>query len=115
MLKLICVIFVVLSSNTNAQSINGTPLKELDIEYIELKVSVHVNHQIIVSYDDQSETAVSNKKPKFNSLKDEEGNIIVLSTRIAALNFFAKNGFELVESYTTESPSFQYFILKKKD
>ncbi len=117
LLKFTFILFTVLTSNAYTQSINGTPIQDLDIEYIEIKIQVtqiNMSDRISVSYDEQGEIYVSNKKPNVNALRDKEGNMIVLPSRIIALNFFAKNGFELVESFASESPSFQYLILRRK-
>lgn len=115
LIKITSLLFIISSNICYAQSINGTPLNELDIEYLEIKTSMSLNPRISVSYDEQGEIFVSNKKPNINSLRDENGNMIVLPTQIAALNFFAKNGFELVEAFAIETPAFRYLILRRKD
>lgn len=115
LMKPLFILFLVISNNTFAQSIDGVPLKDLDVEYIEIQITVTNGHKIWFSYGDEETTFVSSNRPSYNTLKDDNGNMIVLSSRIGALNFLAKNGFELIESNADADSGYQYYILRRKD
>ena len=98
-----------------AQTINDIPVKDLDVNYIEImgqrglfstKVEVRIDYgQRTKLFTKNKEVYIydeNNKRVKFNSMMD-------------ALNFFSENGFEYVNSYviTHGNQNVYHHLLRK--
>jgi len=98
-----------------AQTINDIPLKDVDVEYIEIVGSTKAfSTKLNIELDFGQENKFwSNKEYQ---LKNAEGKKIEFNSMIDALNFMAKNGYELIMPYivTVSNQSVYHYLLRKK-
>jgi hypothetical protein len=110
------VLALLFHSASHAQTINDVPLKDIDVEYIEIVgTPVAFTSKLSIDLDFGQENKFwSNKEYQ---LKDAEGKKIKFNSMIDALNFMAKNGYELIMPYIVSNPSSQsvyHYLLRKK-
>ena len=100
-----------------AQSINGIALKDLEVEYLEIigeDKSLSPRQNIGFDYGQEKYSALH---PYRNTrVTDANGQEMQFIYMVEALNFMAKNGFELVQAYTSRKneESIYHYILKRK-
>jgi hypothetical protein len=103
-------------ANSFSQTINDIPIKEIDIEYIQIVGSGNFRvGKIGVRIDFGNENKyLSTKEIR---IKDENGDLLEFNSMIDALNFLSKNGYEFIDSYTIphDYNDTCYYILKKRD
>lgn len=102
-------------TSTYAQTVNGVLLKDLDSEYVQIigepkLLSDKIN--LVVDYGQERKRLYS--KPMM--LMDTANREMEFNSMIDALNFMARNGYELVESFgvNKEYPYPQYLMRKRK-
>lgn len=85
--------------NTNAQTVNDIPIKDIDVEYIQLiGMSKPFSNKVTIQIDFGQKTKFFSTG-KETVVKDKEGKIMDFHSMIDALNFMAKNGFEFVNAF----------------
>lgn len=101
----------------NAQTINDIPIKDIDVEYIQItgkSVPLTTKQDISIDFGQRSKYF----RPKTNMIKDENGKTIDFNSMIDALNYMSNFGFELVSSHGLFNQNLNdrinYFILRKK-
>lgn len=104
-----------LAASAHAQTVNGVPLKDLDTEYVHIigetkMLSDKIN--LVVDYGQERKRLYS--KPMM--LMDADNREMEFNSMIDALNFMARNGYELVESFgvNKEYPYPQHLMHKKR-
>jgi hypothetical protein len=113
----ICLLF---GFSSFSQTVNGVPLSELDVQYISIEVKqIHVKGKgfLMRVHVNFGENRVSISYNQDNILLDRYGDPINFDTMLDALNFFAKNGFELAQAYVASYdsfPDFHCYILRRK-
>jgi hypothetical protein len=103
-------------TNAYSQTVNGIPLKDLDIDYVDIVgTQKYFSTDLKINIDFGKENKLLNQN-KDNPLKDENGKKIVFNSMIDALNFMSKNNYELVQAYEDNKniPGFHYVLRKKK-
>lgn len=106
---------LLLSVSAIAQSVNGIPIKDIDVTYIQIvgrgnltgtKVSVDVD------FGQQNKVFSSDD----TRIVDESGSLVKFNSMIDALNFFNRNGYEYVDAYTVTigSSNVYHYLLRKK-
>jgi hypothetical protein len=96
--------------------VNDIPIKEIDIEYIQIVGSGNFRAgKVEVKIDFGNENKYLSTKE--NRIKDENGELLKFNSMIDALNFLSKNGYEFIDAYTLplEFNDTCYYILKKRD
>jgi hypothetical protein len=116
MKKLFILSFMAFASVAFAQTVNDVPLKNLDVEYVQIigtgrSLSTKVNVEIDFGQETKS---ISFKNG--TSIKDERGRNVKFNSMMDALNFMSANGYAFQFAYTTNDKDDQaiYYILKKK-
>ena len=104
-------------SGSFAQTVNGTPLKDIDVDYVQIVGKAKaMSAKVTVDIDFGQENSYwTNKDTQIN---DENGNKIVFNSMIDALNFMSKNGYEFVTAYTVTLGNqnvYHYLMNKKKE
>lgn len=109
-----------------AQTINNVPLKDIDVEYIEIVGTPNVlSTKLTIALDFGQENKFwSNKEYE---LRDADGKRIKFNSMIDALNFMGKNGYELIMPYivpgtnsassntgTNTGSSIHHYLLRRK-
>jgi len=112
---LIALIGLVSLTTSFAQSINGTPIKDIDVEYVQIigtakAFSNKVNIQLDFGQKD------SMWKAKDTQVLDENGKNVEYNSMIDALNFKSHNGYDFVQAYaiTIGNSNVYHYLLKKK-
>lgn len=100
---------------SQAQTVNDVPLKDVDVEYIEIVGSANLfSTKLNIRLDFGQENKFWTNKEYL--LKDAEGKKIEFNSMIDALNFMSKNGYELITPYvvTDSTVSVYHYLLRKK-
>ena len=101
----------------NSQTVNDIPLKDIDVEYVQiLGTSKLMSTKLIIEIDFGQRTKFFSVG-KETILKDETGKALDFNSMIDALNFMAQNGFEFVNAYTITvgNQNVYHYVLKKKN
>lgn len=99
-----------------SQTINGTPLKDIDVEYIQIVgTSKLLSTKVTINLDFGQEDKFWNAKD--TQLLDENGKPVILNSMIDALNFMSKNGYEFVQAYalTIGNQNIYHYLMRKKN
>ena len=105
------VLLCLLIKTANAQTVNGVPLKDSDLEYIQFtEMSKPMKESKRVVFYDFGKNRVDG----FD--KDEKGNSIEDIKAIDALNLLSKHGYEFVQTYTVfrNGEPQQFYLMRKK-
>jgi hypothetical protein len=102
-------------SQSFSQTVNDIPIKEIDVEYIQIvgtgnfrsgKVNVRIDFGKENKYLSTKETRI----------KDENGKLLEFNSMVDALNFFSKNGYEFIDAYSLPFEHNEcYYMLRKRD
>ncbi len=107
-----------LAFSSQAQSINGIPVAELDMEYIQViarPYSVKGEYFIIVNLG-QKEPLKLTKEKRFGTLFiDEKGEKFDVINTVEALNLMYEYGYEVFSTYYCQTGGMEgeYFMLRK--
>lgn len=117
MKKLFILSLIALSAVSFAQTVNDVPLKDIDVDYIQIiGTSRSLSTKVNVEIDFGQETKSISFKNGTN-IKDERGRNVKFNSMMDALNFMSANGYSFQFAYTAnnEKDEAVYYILKKKD
>lgn len=104
-------------SNVYSQTVNDIPLKDIDVEYVQIVgTSKLMSTKLTIQIDFGQRTKFFSAG-KETILKDEQGKALDFNSMIDALNFMAQNGFEFVNAYTitVSNQNVYHYILKRKN
>jgi hypothetical protein len=115
---LIVGILLFVGKTMTAQTIDGTPIDEIEAHYVVIKgatkaLSPNFNIQILIGQDPEYL-----RSSKDTEIKDENGKKIEFNSITNALNFMADHGYRLVDAYAAlelDSRPVHHYILTKKD
>lgn len=110
------ILFGLLLSNLNAQTVNDIPINEIDVEYIQIVgTSKLLSNKVTIQIDFGQENKYWSNKD--TQVKDENGKLLVFNSMIDSLNFLSENGYEFVNAYaiTLGNQNVYHYILKRKD
>jgi len=99
-----------------AQTVNDVPLKDMDVEYIEIVgSSKFMSTKLTVSLDFGQHTKMFSSG-KETLLKDADGKLVEFNSMIDALNFMSENGYDFTTAYTvtTNNQNVYHYILRKR-
>lgn len=118
MKKLSASIIIVLFTMINAQSqtVNDVPLKNIDVEYVEIVGTARVlSTKLTVQIDFGQENKLFSSD-KDTRIKDVDGRNMIFNSMIDALNFMTKNGYEFVQAYAVlvSNQNVYHYLLRKK-
>lgn len=111
--------FVLFFSLTSfGQTVNDIPIKDIDVEYIEIVgTSRLLSKKISISIDFGQEVKafVGAKQIK---IKDTNGKNLIFNSMIDALNFMSQNGYSFVQAYAVSEGKqnvYHYLMRKTED
>ncbi len=80
-----------------SQTVNNTPIKDIDVEYIEIvgKSAKAFSRKLKVNLDFGQKNRAFTQVD--SQIKDKNGNTIEFNSMIDALNFMDQNGYEFVQ------------------
>ena len=113
-MSLLLVIFCF--SFANSQTINGVPLKEVDVEFVQIVGTAKLlstQLSIQIDFGQRTKLFTANKE---TLLRDEQGNPLILNSMMDALNFMSKNGYDFLDAYalTNGSQNVYHLLLQKR-
>lgn len=102
-------------SNVYAQTVNDIPLKDIDVEYVQIVGTSKLMGRKLFIQIDFGQTTKFWSVGKETILKDNQGKALDFNSMIDALNFMAENGYEFVNAYTISvgNQSVYHYILRK--
>lgn len=101
---------------TNAQTVNDVPIKDIDVEYIQIVgTQAGFSKKVNIEVDFGQETKFFSTKGE-TFIKDENGKIMKFNSMIDALNFFSKYGYNFIQAYAfvTGNQTVYHYLLKKE-
>lgn len=116
MKNLILFFLLCVSFSMSSQTVNNIPLKDIDVEYIQIVgTSRMMSDKVNIEIDFGQDTKFfgSNKRKK---IRDKKGNKVKFNSMIDALNYMSQNGFSFVQAYalTEEKQNIYHYLMKKK-
>lgn len=118
-MKKLFLLFVTCSlfSTLRSQTVNNIPLREIQAEYVEMTVipkAFSSKKNILIDYGQVTGFSLA---PKEAALRDSDGKYIDFASPMEALNFIAKNGFELITAFSppTENSTWRIYLLRNKN
>ncbi len=118
MKKILLGISFLFSLSSVAQTINGIPIMDLEVEYLQiLGTSKMMSTKLTITIDIGQKTkyiSMSNNSD-VTLLKDENGQGIIFNSMIDALNFMSANGYDYVNSYaiTVGGQNVYHYLMRK--
>lgn len=102
---------------TNAQSVNGTPINEIDVEYVMIVGTSQMFSKKVTIDIDFGQNTKFFSSGKETQIKDAEGKDMKFNSMIDALNFMSSSGYEFVNAYAITMGGNQHvyhFVLRNK-
>lgn len=117
-MKKLLLTFTLLFSFTGfAQTINGIPLKDLDVEYLQIVgTSKYMSSKLNINIDIGQRTKLLSSNTDVARIKDANGEVIVFNSIIDALNFMSANGYDFLTSniVTIGEQNVYHYLMRKK-
>lgn len=100
----------------NAQTVNGIPIKDIDVEYVQIVGTSKLFSTKLTIQIDFGQRTKFFSSGKETILKDEDEKTLEFNSMIDALNFMSKNGFEFVNAYaiTVSNQNVYHYLLRSK-
>jgi|TARA_B110000908_G_C10170558_1_gene410614 hypothetical protein len=108
--------FAFIGTQAYSQSVNGTPIEDIEAEYIQIVgYSKLLSNKVTIMIDFGQSTKFFNSG-KEKVVKDENGNLVKFNSMIDALNFMSKNGYEFQTAYAFAigNQNVYHYLLKKR-
>ena len=112
---LMFLLFVFGLSNSFSQTVNGVPIKDIDVDYMQIVgTSRFMSNKVTIEIDFGQQNKYWSAKD--TKVKDENGKLMKFNSIIDALNFFSKNGYEFVTAYAfaVDNQNVYHYLMKKK-
>ncbi len=113
---LINFLFAVGLSTSYAQTVNDKPIKEIDVEFVQIVgTSKLLSNKLTIEIDFGQENKFWNADD--TQVKDENGKLMVFNSMIDALNFMSKNGYNFINAYTITigNQNVYHYLLQKRN
>ena len=99
----------------NAQTVNGKPISEIDVDYIELTGATRfLSNKVNIEIDfGQTDKLFSSKDTE---IRDENNKRVKFNSMIEAVNFFSKNGYAYIDgsSFSVDGTTYYLYIMEKR-
>jgi hypothetical protein len=119
MKKIILLAILAASSFTlKAQTVNDTPIKDIDVDYVQIVGTTKAFSTKLTIQIDFGQRTKFFSTGKETIVKDEDGKALDFNSMIDALNFMSKNGFEFVNAYVmivSNQYVYNYILRNKKN
>lgn len=109
-------LLMMLSTLSFSQTVNGIPLKDIDVVYVQIVGRAKLfSTDLAIDIDFGQKNKVFSKKD--TRIVDVDGKDVVLHSMVDALNFMCENGYSFVTAYaiTVSNQNVYHFLLKKND
>lgn len=111
----IFIAFITASFCGYSQTVNDIPIKDIDVEYIQIVgTGKLLSNKVTIEIDFGQENKVFSSKD--TQVKDENGKLVVFNSMIDALNFMSKHGYDFLSAYalTISNTNVYHFLLRKR-
>ena len=100
--------------STFCQTVNDVPIKDIDVEYVDVIGSYARKNKLNIELDFGQQQKLSTTKD--TRIKDADGKTLTFNSMIDALNFMSKNGYEFVQAYGigVDSAKVHHYLLRKR-
>ncbi|WP_264552770.1 hypothetical protein [Flavobacterium sp. N2038] len=98
------------------QTINGIPIKDLDVQYLQIVgTSKLMSSKLTITIDIGQKTKYFSSNTDATLLKDEKGEGLVFNSMIDALNFMSSQGYSFVTSniISLGGQNVYHYLMKK--
>lgn len=109
-------LFLCFLLNANSQTVNDVPIKDIDVEYVQIVgTSRLLSTKLTIEIDFGQENKLFSSD-KDTRVKDANGKNMIFNSMIDALNFMTKNGYEFVQAYaiSVSNQNVYHYLLRKK-
>ena len=109
-------LFVFFLLGAQSQTVNDIPLKDIDVNYVEIVGTSRVlSSKLTVEIDFGQENKLFSSA-KDTRIKDASGKNMIFNSMIDALNFMTTNGYEFVQAYAVavSNQNVYHYLLKRK-
>ena len=96
------------------QTVNGIPMNEIDVEYVQIVGTGKIfSNKVTIEIDFGQENKVFNNKD--TQIIDKNVKLVAFNSMIDALNFMSANGYEFVTAYavTISNQNVYHYLLRK--
>lgn len=107
-------LILVCSLTIKAQTVNNIPIKDIDVEYVQIVgTSRHFSTKLTIQIDFGQRTKFFSFG-KETIVKDTDGNAVDFNSMIDALNFMSKNDYEFVNAFaiTVGDQNVYHYLLR---
>lgn len=98
-----------------AQTVNGVPIKEIDVEHIQIVgVTKMMSTKVTIHIDFGQRNKIFNNRD--TEIRDENDKAVEFNSMIDALNFMTANGYEFVQAYAfsvASGPNVYHYLMRK--
>ncbi len=116
LLLLLCLTFL-FTVSFYGQTINGKPLKDLDVEYLQIVgTSKMMSSKLTIAIDIGQKTKFFSNNKDETLLQDENGDGLIFNSMIDALNFLSSNGYAFVTAniVTIGGQNVYHYLMRKQ-
>lgn len=102
-------------SNLYSQTVNDIPLKDIDVEYIQIVGSSRLlSNKLTIEIDFGQENKFFSSD-KDTRVKDVNGKNMIFNSMIDALNFLSANGYAFVQAYafSVGNQNVYHYLMRK--
>jgi hypothetical protein len=99
----------------NAQTVNDVPIKDIDVEYVQIVGTAKpLSNKVSIEIDFGQQNKLFRKRD--TQLRDENGDLVEFNSMIDALNFMSKNGYKYKDAYalTIGNMKVYHYLLQKE-
>jgi len=117
MKRLLLLLTLLFSLASFAQTINGIPVENLDVQYLQIiGTSKYMSSKVKITIDIGQRTKLLSSNNETARLKDKNGEVLIFNSIIDALNFMAAYGYEFIHSNIVADggENVYYYLMKKK-
>ena len=116
--KLLIFAFALVAFATQAQTVNGVLVKDIEATHIEIVgTATFMSNKVKITIDFGQMTRFWSMDGKLNKIVGEDGKAIKFNSMIDALNFFTKYGYTFLQAYTVtiKTQNVYHYLLTKSD
>jgi len=108
--------FLFLSLMLKAQTVNEIPIKDIDVEYVQIVGYTKLLSTKLAIQIDFGQKSKFFSYGKQTTVRDENGKTLEFNSMIDALNFMSKNGFDFVNAYviTAGNENVYHYLLRSR-
>jgi hypothetical protein len=113
---LILIVTLVSASSVISQTVNDTPIKDIDVEFVQIVGTSKLFKNKVTIQLDFGQSVKFFSSGKETQIKDENGKRLSFNSMIDALNFMSKNGYDFVHAYaiTIGNQNVYHYLLQKR-